>query len=135
MNSNIDPKAFEICGQEMFDMSINFTYKHAEHHILLSSLLRLEVELADIDENIAELTSCLNDLHAKHTLHSKFSSNTITLIFSTDYNNPLRQIKTKIEDLEKQLQSKQFERTILSDDISVITAQLSANDKLQNSNM
>jgi hypothetical protein len=135
MDNDIDPQSFERCGQEMFDMSINFTYKNAEHHILLSSLLRLEVELDTVVHNIDELISCLNDLHTKHKLHSKFSSNTITLIFSTDYNNPLRQIKSKIEELEKQLQCKQLERTILSDDIAIITAQLSANDKLQNSNM
>lgn len=126
MDRNIDPKAFELCGTEMYDISINFTYKNAEQHVLLSSLLRLEVELANVDHHINELISCLNDLHTKHKLHSKFTSNTITLIFSTDYNNPLRQIKTKIADLEKQLQQKNNERSIISADINIITTQLSA---------
>ena len=126
MDSNIDPKAFELCGTEMYDTSINFTYKNAEKHILLSSLLRLEVELSNVDYHINELISCLNDLHTKHKLHSKFTSNTITLIFSTDYNNPLRQIKTKIDDLETQLQKKKNERSIISADVDIIKSQLSA---------
>ena len=133
MDSNIDPKAFDICGKEMYDKSINFTYKNAEHHILLSSLLRLEVELFNVTENIDELINCLNDLHTKHKLHSKFTSNTITLIFSTDYNNPLRQIKVKIADLEKQLQWKKNEQSIISADIAIISTQLAAYNTLHDS--
>ena len=133
MDSNIDPKAFDICGKEMYDNSINFTYKNAEQRILLSSLLRLEVELFNVTNNIDEIISCLNELHTKHTLHSKFTSNTITLIFSTDYNNPLRQIKAKITDLEKQLQVKKNEQSIISSDIAIISTQLSAYNKLHDS--
>jgi hypothetical protein len=45
----------------------------------------------------------------------------------------LRQIKAKIADLEKQLQLKKNEKSILSADIDIIKSQLSAYSKLNDS--
>ena len=124
MNSNIDNKVFENCGQELYETSIQTEYSNIEHRMLSSSLNNLLTEVNIINNDISELTKTLSELTQKYSTHNTFTSNTFSFLFSSGYNGTLYQLQNKINETKEELNKKQRERSILMIDIITITSQL-----------
>lgn len=124
MNSNIDNKVFENCGQELYDNSLHTEYRNIEQKMLKSSLNNLQTEIAIIENDISELKKNLTEL-SKYSVHNTFTSNTFSFLFTTGYNGTLHQMQTKMNEIKEELNKKNREKSILFNDIITITSQLS----------
>ena len=126
MDSKIDDKVFENCGQELYDTSVQTEYQNIEQKMLLSSLHTLQSELTILNNEISELTTCLTELNSHYNLHNThITSNTFSFLFTSGYNATLYQIQTKFNDTKEELDKKNREKSILLHDIDTITSQLS----------
>ena len=126
MDSNIDNKVFEKCGQELYDTSVQTEYHNIEQKMLLSSLHTLQSELTTLNNEISELTTCLTELKRHHNLHNNhITSNTFSFLFTSGYNATLYQLQSKFNDTKEELDKKNREKSILLNDINIIMSQLS----------
>lgn len=124
MNSNIDNKVFENCGQELYESSIQTEYNSLEKRMLSNSLNNLLHEVNIINNDISELKNYLTELNNKYSIHNTFTSNTFSFLFATGYNSTVYQIQSKINETKEELNKKKRERSILLNDIITITSQL-----------
>jgi len=125
MNSNIDNKVFENCGQELYDISLHIEYRNIEKKMLQSSLNNLRFEVTIIDNEIYELKKYLTELNNKYSVHNTFTSNTFSFLFTSGYNGTLHQMQSKMNEIKEELNKKIREKSILLNDIIIITSQLS----------
>jgi predicted nucleic acid-binding Zn-ribbon protein len=126
MNSNIDKKVFENCGQELYDSSLHTEYRNIEQKMLNSSLNNLQTEITIIENDIHDLKKYLNELNSKYSVHNTFTSNTFSFLFTSGYNGTLYQIQAKIKEIKEELDKKNRERSILFNDIITISSQLTS---------
>ena len=124
MNSNIDNKVFENCGQELYDSSLHKEYCNIEKKMLQSSFNNLLTEISIIENDISDLKKYLTELNKKYSVHNTFTSNTFSFLFTTGYNGTLYQIQAKMKEIKEELDKKNREKTILLNDIITITSQL-----------
>jgi hypothetical protein len=126
MNSNIDNKVFENCGQELYDNSLHTEYRNIEQKMLHSSLNNLLTEISIIENDISDLKKYLTELNNKYSVHNTFTSNTFNLLFTSGYNATLYQIQDKMKETKEELDKKNREKTILLNDIITISSQLTS---------